>query len=65
MERRVHAQDFATPSRSISSARAPLSTSSGTRWAQSVATTQVYLSRVGAHEAVEAMRARAWDPGPA
>ena len=31
----------------------------------SVATTQVYLSRVGAHEAVEAMRARAWDPGPA
>jgi site-specific recombinase XerD len=28
----------------------------------SVATTQVYLSRVGAHEAVEAMRAREWEP---
>jgi hypothetical protein len=28
----------------------------------SVATTQVHLSRVGAHEAVEAMRARGWDP---
>jgi len=28
----------------------------------SVATTQVYLSRVGAHEAVEAMRFRSWDP---
>ena len=27
----------------------------------SVATTQVYLSRVGAHEAVTAMRQRAWD----
>ena len=28
----------------------------------SVATTQVYLSRVGAHEAVEAMRNREWSP---
>jgi site-specific recombinase XerD len=28
----------------------------------SVATTQVYLSRVGAHEAVEAMRNRHWSP---
>jgi site-specific recombinase XerD len=28
----------------------------------SVATTQVYLSRVGAHEAVEAMRDRVWVP---
>jgi hypothetical protein len=28
----------------------------------SVATTQVYLSRVGAHEAVEAMRNRPWSP---
>ncbi|HSD10644.1 MAG TPA: site-specific integrase [Candidatus Binatia bacterium] len=28
----------------------------------SVATTQVYLSRVGAHEAVEAMRNRQWSP---
>jgi site-specific recombinase XerD len=27
----------------------------------SVATTQVYLSRVGAHEAVDAMRARDWE----
>jgi site-specific recombinase XerD len=27
----------------------------------SVATTQVYLSRVGAHEAVDAMRSREWD----
>ena len=27
----------------------------------SVATTQVYLSRVGAHEAVDAMRGRVWD----
>ena len=26
----------------------------------SIATTQVYLSRVGAHEAVEAMRNREW-----
>jgi site-specific recombinase XerD len=26
----------------------------------SVATTQVYLSRVGAHEAVDAMRSRNW-----
>ena len=31
----------------------------------SVATTQVYLSRVGAHEAVEAMRSREWDEGSA
>ena len=31
----------------------------------SVATTQVYLSRVGAHEAVEAMRNREWDAGSA
>jgi site-specific recombinase XerD len=28
----------------------------------SIATTQVYLSRVGAHEAVEAMRNRDWSP---
>ena len=28
---------------------------------ESVATTQIYLSRVGAHEAVEAMRKREWD----
>ncbi len=28
----------------------------------SVATTQVYLSRVGAHEAVDAMRNRQWEP---
>lgn len=28
----------------------------------SIATTQVYLSRVGAHEAVEAMRNREWSP---
>ena len=28
----------------------------------SIATTQVYLSRVGAHEAVDAMRRREWDP---
>ena len=28
----------------------------------SVATTQIYLSRVGAHEAVEAMRNREWTP---
>ena len=27
----------------------------------SVATTQIYLSRVGAHEAVDAMRSREWD----
>ena len=31
----------------------------------SVATTQVYLSRVGAHEAVDAMRGREWDPAGA
>src|SRR5437773_2429724 len=31
----------------------------------SVATTQVYLSRVGAHEAVDAMRSREWDAGSA
>lgn len=31
----------------------------------SVATTQVYLSRVGAHEAVDAMREREWDSGGA
>ncbi len=30
----------------------------------SVATTQVYLSRVGAHEAVEAMRNRSWTEPP-
>ena len=29
---------------------------------ESVATTQIYLSRVGAHEAVEAMRNRQWTP---
>ena len=29
---------------------------------ESVATTQIYLSRVGAHEAVEAMRNREWTP---
>ena len=29
----------------------------------SVATTQVYLSRVGAHEAVDAMRSREWSRG--
>ena len=28
-----------------------------------LATTQVYLSRVGAHEAVEAMRNREWNSG--
>ena len=28
--------------------------------ATNVATTQVYLSRVGAHEAVDAMRSREW-----
>lgn len=28
----------------------------------SVATTNVYLSRVGAHEAVDAMRKREWSP---
>src|SRR6266568_3026714 len=31
----------------------------------SIATTQVYLSRVGAHEAVEAMRTREWHEGRA
>ncbi len=31
----------------------------------SVATTQVYLTRVGAHEAVDAMRNREWDEGSA
>ena len=31
----------------------------------SIATTQVYLSRVGAHEAVDAMRRREWDAGSA
>ncbi len=28
----------------------------------SIATTQVYLSRVGAHEPVDAMRNRHWSP---
>jgi len=31
----------------------------------SVATTQIYLTRVGAHEAVDAMRNREWDEGSA
>ena len=50
-----------TRSRSTSSAAGRRSTSSATRSAtRRVATTQVYLSRVGAHEAVDAMRNREW-----
>jgi site-specific recombinase XerD len=42
---------------------APLYTVRDALGHSSVATTQVYLSRVGAHETVEAMRNREWEPG--
>ena len=39
---------------------APLYTVRDALGHESVATTQIYLSRVGAHEAVDAMRNREW-----
>ena len=61
IERRVHAHGlrhaFAVD---MVRAGAPLYVVRDALGHASVATTQVYLSRVGAHEAVEAMRARAW-----
>ena len=44
---------------------APLYTVRDALGHESVATTQIYLSRVGAHEAVDAMRSREWrEPAP-
>ena len=62
MERRVHAHGlrhaFAVD---LVRAGAPLYVMRDALGDTSVATTQVYLSRVGAHEAVDAMRNRVWD----
>jgi integrase/recombinase XerD len=63
IERRVHAHGlrhaFAVD---MVRAGAPLYVVRDALGHASVATTQVYLSRVGAHEAVEAMRNRPWSP---
>jgi site-specific recombinase XerD len=61
IERRVHAHGlrhaFAVD---MSRSGAPLYVVRDALGHRSIATTQVYLSRVGAHEAVDAMRNRAW-----
>jgi site-specific recombinase XerD len=66
VERRVHAHGlrhaFAVE---LVRSGAPLYVVRDALGHSSVATTQVYLSRVGAHEAVDAMRAREWDPAAA
>lgn len=66
IERRVHAHGlrhaFAVD---LVRSGAPLYVVRDALGHSSVATTQVYLSRVGAHEAVEAMRSREWDSGSA
>jgi site-specific recombinase XerD len=66
IERRVHAHGlrhaFAVD---LVRSGAPLYVVRDALGHSSVATTQVYLSRVGAHEAVEAMRSREWDAGAA
>ena len=63
IERRVHAHGlrhaFAVD---LVRAGAPLYVVRDALGHASVATTQVYLTRVGAHEAVEAMRNREWPP---
>jgi site-specific recombinase XerD len=63
IERRVHAHGlrhaFAVD---MVRAGAPLYVVRDALGHASVATTQVYLSRVGAYEAVEAMRNRPWSP---
>ena len=63
IERRVHAHGlrhaFAVD---MVRAGAPLYVVRDALGHASIATTQVYLSRVGAHEAVEAMRSREWHP---
>lgn len=66
IERRVHAHGlrhaFAVD---LVRSGAPLYVVRDALGHSSVATTQVYLSRVGAHEAVDAMRNREWDAGSA
>jgi site-specific recombinase XerD len=66
IERRVHAHGlrhaFAVD---LVRSGAPLYVVRDALGHSSVATTQVYLSRVGAHEAVDAMRNREWDVGGA
>jgi len=66
IERRVHAHGlrhaFAVD---LVRSGAPLYVVRDALGHSSVATTQVYLSRVGAHEAVDAMRGREWDEGSA
>jgi site-specific recombinase XerD len=63
IERRVHAHGlrhaFAVD---LVRSGAPLYVVRDALGPASVATTQVYLSRVGAHETVEAMRNRHWSP---
>lgn len=63
VERRVHAHGlrhaFAVE---LSRSGAPLFVVRDALGHASVATTQIYLTRVGAHEAVEAMRGREWEP---
>jgi site-specific recombinase XerD len=63
VERRVHAHGlrhaFAVD---LVRSGAPLYVVRDALGHSSVATTQVYLSRVGAHEAVDAMRDRDWSP---
>ena len=63
IERRVHAHGlrhaFAVD---LVRSGAPLYVVRDALGHSSVATTDVYLSRVGAHEAVEAMRGREWSP---
>jgi site-specific recombinase XerD len=62
VERRVHAHAlrhaFAVD---LARSGAPIFVVRDALGHSSVATTQVYLSRVGAHEAVDAMRGREWD----
>jgi integrase/recombinase XerD len=64
VERRVHAHGlrhaFAVD---LARSGAPIFVVRDALGHSSVATTQVYLSRVGAHEAVDVMRARDWNPG--
>jgi site-specific recombinase XerD len=63
IERRVHAHGlrhaFAVD---LARSGAPIFVVRDSLGHSSVATTQVYLSRVGAHEAVDAMRGREWSP---
>jgi site-specific recombinase XerD len=66
IERRVHAHGlrhaFAVD---LARSGAPLYVVRDALGHASIATTQIYLSRVGAHEAVEAMRNREWNAGAA